>query len=186
VHSSKKTSYAVTVHDIAFRPGEMREHAFGVVSGQKLGEGLVAVAPDTVIDLKLRVESIHEGILVSANVDTIASGICGRCVIEIEIPVEVEFQELFAYPSKEPFDYEVHDDHVNLEPLVRDAVVLALPFQPVCQTDCRGLDPETGDRLADKPEYEPRELVDPRWSALAGFQSASHFGDGSGPGVTQS
>ena len=184
MHSFKLTPYTVNVHDIAFRPGETRERQIACDSGQTLGEGLVAVAPDTPVALNVRLESIHDGILVCASVDTSASGVCGRCLIDIEIPVEVEFQELFAYPSKEPFDYEVNHDHVNLEPVVRDAVVLALPFQPVCQHDCRGLNPETGERLADTPENEPRGLIDPRWSALAGFQSAAHLSDGSDPAAS--
>jgi uncharacterized metal-binding protein YceD (DUF177 family) len=54
--------------------------------------------------------------------------------------VEVEFQELFGYPGTEAIDFEVQDDHVDLETLVRDAIVLSLPFQPVCQPDCPGLD----------------------------------------------
>jgi uncharacterized protein len=86
------------------------------------------------------------------------------------LPVQVEFQELFAYSQDEAFDFEVQDDHVDLEPLIRDAVVLSLPFQPVCQPDCPGLDPETGERLASLPEIEATETVDPRWAALAGFQ----------------
>jgi len=73
----------------------------------------------------------------------------------------------------EAFDYQVQDDHVDLEPVVRDAVVLSLPFQPVCRPDCPGLDPETGERVDDIPDYQPREIVDPRWSALAGFQAES-------------
>jgi uncharacterized protein len=58
---------------------------------------------------------------------------------------------------------------VDLEPVVRDAVVLALPFQPVCRPDCPGLDPETGEKLVHQPEQPAREVLDPRWAALEGF-----------------
>ncbi|HEY0246884.1 MAG TPA: DUF177 domain-containing protein, partial [Gryllotalpicola sp.] len=64
------------------------------------------------------------------------------------------------------------DDHVDLEPLVRDSVVLSLPFQPVCRPDCPGLDPETGERLADHPDRKPREITDARWAALADFRAS--------------
>jgi uncharacterized protein len=50
-------------------------------------------------------------------------------------------------------------------------VVLSLPFQPVCREDCPGLDPETGEKLADNPDRKPREVLDPRWSALEGLRS---------------
>ncbi|WP_374758247.1 DUF177 domain-containing protein [Leifsonia sp. LS1] len=154
------------------RPGAMREQELAIPVREKLGEGLISVPEGAMLDLDLRLESVHEGILVSAVASTTATGVCGRCLIDIEGPVEVDFQELFAYPSGEAFDYEVHDDHVDLEPLIRDAVVLALPFQPVCRPDCPGLDPETGERLADVPDREPTQTVDPRWSALAGFQAS--------------
>jgi uncharacterized protein len=46
------------------------------------------------------------------------------------------------------------------------AVVLALPFQPVCQDDCPGLCTECGARLADDPDHRHEAAVDPRWAAL--------------------
>jgi uncharacterized protein len=69
----------------------------------------------------------------------------------------------------EATDFEVQDDHVDLETLVRDATVLALPFQPVCQPDCPGLDPATGERLAVSTGSEQREPLDIRWAALDQF-----------------
>ncbi|MFF1877395.1 YceD family protein [Leifsonia sp. NPDC058230] len=152
----------------------MRESRISLPVDEKLGEGLVSVPVGATIDLDLRLESMHEGVLVSAEADSIAVGVCGRCLIDIEQPVQVDFQELFAYSSDEAFDYEVHDDHVDLEPLIRDAVVLALPFQPVCRPDCPGLDPETGERLAEMPDRKPQENTDSRWSALAAFQASDN------------
>ena len=150
----------------------MREESLVISAPEKLGEGLLSVDTGTTIDLDVRLESVHEGILVSGDVSTVATGVCGRCLIDIAESVQVDFQELFAYSSGEAFDFEVHDDHVDLEPLVRDAVVLSLPFQPVCRPDCPGLDPETGERLADLPDREPTETIDPRWSALAQFPAS--------------
>ncbi|TAJ48963.1 MAG: DUF177 domain-containing protein [Herbiconiux sp.] len=147
----------------------MREHSLAIVTKDKLGEGLVAVQAGAELDLDLRLESVHEGVLVSAELSAEASGVCGRCLRDIIQPVEVEFQEIFAYSSDEAFDYEVHDDHVDLEPLIRDTVVLSLPFQPVCTPDCPGLDPVTGERLADQPVQRVPDVIDPRWSALAGL-----------------
>ena len=57
-------------------------------------------------------------------------------------------------------------DLVDLEPLLRDAVVLALPFQPLCRDDCPGLCVECGARLADDPEHRHDAAVDPGWAAL--------------------
>ncbi|MEO6825774.1 MAG: DUF177 domain-containing protein [Microbacteriaceae bacterium] len=154
------------------RPGQMREETLVIPVTERMGEGLVAVQPGSTVCAELRLESVHEGILVSAEVSATASGVCGRCLKDVELPLQVDFQELFAYSSDEAFDYEVHEDHVDLEPLIRDAVVLALPFQPVCRPDCPGLDPETGQRLEDHPDREPQQDADPRWSALKGFQTS--------------
>lgn len=170
--SKKRTPFTLNVYDLVHRPGEMREDDIQVSAVEKLGEGLVSVPAGQRIDLSVRLESVHEGILVSGDVSTRLSGICGRCLIEIDQPVKVDFQELFAYSSDEASDYEVHDDHVDLEPLVRDAVVLSLPFQPVCRPDCLGLDPKTGNRLADMPDSEPQPNIDPRWSVLEGFRAS--------------
>ncbi|WP_100344411.1 YceD family protein [Compostimonas suwonensis] len=161
----------------------MREVDFDIANPEKLGEGLVAVETGESIHGELRLESIHEGILVSASLETTAVGVCGRCLRDIDLPVEVEFQELFAYSSEEAYDYEVHDDHVDLEPLIRDAVVLSLPFQPVCQPDCPGLDPETGERLAEAPAPDSFESTDPRWAALAGFTASDDDSAGQQPGA---
>jgi uncharacterized protein len=168
----RTTPYTVNVYDIIHRPGEMREQRIQLPVGEKMGEGLVSVPAGATIDLDLRLESMHEGILVTAEAESTAVGVCGRCLTDIEQPVKVDIQELFAYSSDEAFDFEVHDDHVDLEPLIRDAVVLSLPFQPVCRPDCPGLDPESGERLADVPDREATGTVDPRWSALAAFQAS--------------
>ena len=98
--------------------------------------------------------------------DTEYTGICGRCLRDIAEVLKVEFQELFTYPRDEATDFEVQDDHVDLETLVRDAAVLALPFQPVCQPDCPGLDPATGERRTENTGSEQSMPADSRWAAL--------------------
>jgi len=156
------------------RPGEMRERAFEFDSPERLGEGVVAVQVGENIALDVRMEGLHDGILVTAEVETTAVGECVRCLDPVSLPIEVEIQELFAYSPDEAFDFAVHDDYVDLEPVVRDAVVLALPFQPVCRPDCPGLDPETGQKLADDPDRAPREVLDPRWAALQDFTNETN------------
>lgn len=161
--------FLLPVRDIVRRPGEMREHELDIPAPEKWGEGLVSIAADEPLEIDVRLESVHEGILVSGTVDTTATGVCGRCLTDIDEPVEVEFQELFAYPGDEANDFDVQDDHVDLENLVRDAIVLSLPFQPVCQPDCLGLDPDTGEKLTERAGDEEQTPVDARWAALQQF-----------------
>lgn len=172
--------FVLPVRDIIHHPGEMREFRIDAPAPAKWGEGLVSVAEGEVIDLDVRIESVHEGILASGTVDSEYTGVCGRCLTDIAEPVEVEFQELFAYPGEEETDFEVQDDHVDLETLVREAVVLSLPFQPVCQPDCPGLDPVTGERLTENARTEQSATLDPRWAALQDF-TTSHDDDSPRP-----
>jgi uncharacterized protein len=174
VHA-RTSPYSVLVRDLIHRPGEQRETSLDLTVPEKLGEGVAHVNPGTPLHIDLRLEGLHDGILVTAEVDTQAAAQCVRCLDDLTLDVRVEFQELFAYSVDEAFDYTVQDDHVDLEPVVRDAVVLSLPFQPVCRPDCPGLDPETGERLEDGSA--PREVIDPRWAALESFQTASDDSD---------
>ena len=82
------------------------------------------------------------------------------------IPVEVDFQELFAYSLTNEDDFVVDDEQIDLEQVIRDAVVLSLPFQPVCRKNCLGLCPDCGVKLAENPHHVHETAADPRWSAL--------------------
>ncbi len=171
-----KTPYTVDVYDLMHRPGEMRDRSIDIVVPEEFGNAMIGMKAGSELRVELRMESLHDGILVSADIDGTATGECGRCLIDIEQAVQVEIQELFAYSSDEAFEYEVHEDTIDLEPVIRDAVVLSLPFQPVCQEDCLGLCPQCGVRLLDNPGHEHENPVDPRWAALgslAAFDSTT-------------
>ena len=169
--SASTTPLNVPVFDLMHRPGEMREREIDATATEGFGNAVIGVKKGAAIHVDARLESLHDGILVTAIADAFVEGECTRCLDPIADTLRVDIAELFAYSFDEAFDYMVVDDHVDLEPLVRDAVVLALPFQPVCRPDCPGLDPETGEKLADDPDRKPAERVDPRWAALAEFQA---------------
>lgn len=161
--------FVLPVRDIVRAPGEMREFELRVPAPEKWGEGLAFVRAGEEVEVDVRLESVHEGILVTAEIATTYDGQCSRCLVDLTHPLEVEFQELFGYSGDEATDFEVQDDHVDLETPVRDAIVLSLPFQPVCQPDCPGLDPSTGERLTGAPV--PETQIDPRWNALAALSA---------------
>jgi len=145
-----ESPYVFGVRDLIHKPGEERTFERDLVVPDQLGAGVAVVAAGEPLELDVRLESVHEGILASADVSTVARGQCVRCLIDVELPVQVDFQELFAYSLEDAYDFEVRDDTVDLEEPLRDAVVLSLPFQLLCEPDCPGLDPETGERLADR------------------------------------
>jgi uncharacterized protein len=137
-----------------------------------LGIEVLGVAEGSPVELDLRLEAVMEGVLVTGSARAGLEGECARCLEPISDEVEVRFQELFVYddqdvdPDEELEVSTLQGDLVDLEPLLRDAVVLALPFQPLCQDDCPGLCPECGARLADDPDHAHDAPVDPRWAAL--------------------
>ncbi|WP_413319395.1 YceD family protein [Agrococcus sp. 1P02AA] len=161
--------FVISVRDIVRRPGEMREVITTAPFGEKVGEGLAAVLPDQPVDLVLRLESVHEGILATGTAGVTALATCARCLTEFDLDLDVDFLELFTYDGASESDYLVVDESVDMLSVVRDAVVLALPFQPVDRPDCSGLDPETGERLEPGTDHVPAETIDPRWAALQGF-----------------
>ena len=159
------------------RPGSMDQLQRTVEAPADLGTDVIAVPQGTPIELDLRFESVVEGVLVTGSAKATATGACVRCLDPVDIPVDVTFQELFAYAERtahhrevaseddEADEHHLEGDLLDLEPVLRDAVVPALPFQPVCREDCPGLCSECGARLADDPDHQ-HEVIDPRWSAL--------------------
>lgn len=147
-------------------PGEMREHTLDVLAPEQYGEAVAVVPEGTPMTIEVRLEGLHEGILVTCEVATNAHAECVRCLDEFSLPVRVDFQELFTYSSSEADSYTVVDDSVMLESIIRDAVVLDLPFQPVCKPDCYGLDPTTGEKLTSESAKTRGQDIDPRWLEL--------------------
>jgi uncharacterized protein len=179
----------INTRDLTRRPGTMQEISRRVEAPETIGTDIIAIPKGSPLELDIRLESVVEGILVSGSVRATATGACVRCLEPATYPVDVSFQELFAYadraahhhevaPGSDDEDevYELVGDLVDLEPVLRDAVVPSLPFQPVDRDDCPGLCSECGARLADDPDHH-HDTIDPRWASLAGLLDG---GDGSG------
>jgi uncharacterized protein len=158
--------------ELGRRPGSQREVSRTVPAPADLGIEVLGVPEGSQVDLDLRLEAVVEGVLVTGTARAELEGECVRCLAPLSDEVEVRFQELFVYDDRhvdpnEEFEVStLQDDLVDLEPQLRDAVVLALPFQPLCQDDCPGLCPDCGARLADDPDHGHDAPVDPRWAAL--------------------
>ena len=161
--------------ELGRRPGSQREVTQTVQAPPDLGIEVLHVPEGAPVELDLRLEAVMEGVLVTGTASAELAGECARCLEPIDDEVDVRFQELFVYDDQ---DYSSEDDEVSkleddlldLEPLLRDAVVLALPFQPLCEDDCPGLCPECGARLKDDPDHAHEEPIDPRWAGLAALQ----------------
>jgi uncharacterized protein len=170
--------------ELGRRPGSMRAVQRTVPAPGGLGlVDLIGVPPGADLELDLRLESVVEGVLVSGEVSGPLVGECGRCLEPVSDRLAVQLQELYVYDGKHtdrrdlPADEADDEDEVShmvgdlldLEPALRDAVVLALPLTPLCDPDCAGLCAGCGERLDDLPEDHTHEAADPRWGALAGL-----------------
>ena len=164
-------SFLVPVHEIMKRPGQMRELELDIELEEPMGTAVVAVPKGENVEIDLRLESVHEGILATGDVFCEAHTECSRCLDEMKLEVEVDFQELFAYSVQSDDELTVDGEHIDLMQVVTDSVVLSLPFQPVCSKNCLGLCMECGFRLAQDPDHRHESVVDPRFSALEGFLS---------------
>ena len=166
---STASPYVIPVHDIMHKAGAMREFKLDIEVPSALGDAIVTVSEGTELDLDLRLESVHEGILATGEVFVDAEGECSRCLDPLIVPIEVDFQELFAYSLTNEDEHVVEDEQINLEQIIRDAVVLNLPFHPLCSTDCLGLCPDCGVKMADNPHHVHEAPTDSRWNALQSF-----------------
>lgn len=172
-HRPDSSPYRFLVRDIARRPGAQRTVSETFPAPAVLGTAMVGVPEGAEIKLDASLESVSEGIWVSGRVTAKAVGECGRCLDEVRLDVAAKVQGLFMLDDPQADDedgesedvFEFDGENVDLEEVVRDAVVLQLPFTPLCRPDCPGLCDQCGARLADDPDHA-HEVIDPRWSAL--------------------
>ena len=156
------------------RPGSMKQYHLSAPVDVPMGIEVLAVPTGAEIAIDVRLESVAEGVLVSGVATGTAVGECARCLVDIEVPVSADLRELYAYPDSTTAattdDDEIPrlvDDLIDLEPLVRDEIVLTMPLAPLCRPDCRGLCAECGERFDDLEPGHSHEILDPRWADLA-------------------
>jgi uncharacterized protein len=179
-----RSGLVLDTHELGRRAGAMKVVRASVEAPADLGVSVIGVPLGSPIELDLRLESVVEGVLVSGSATVEVRGECVRCLGEISDELEVDIQELYVYPGVEPDDdlaSRVEGDLIDVEPLLRDEVVLDLPFQPLCRDDCLGLCVECGANLNENPDHRHAARLDARWDALRGLEG----GDGESYDVLQ-
>lgn len=157
---------SVDVSDLLRHPGKSETFAFRhAFTG--LAVPLASVEEGSELDFDLRLDALVDGIEVTGRVSGTVTLECRRCLVRFGERFEVQLDELYLYPGRAGgAAYEIVDEHIDLEPVVRDEVVLALPLNPLCREDCRGLCPACG---ADRNEADCGHAVgriDVRWGPL--------------------
>jgi uncharacterized protein len=112
---------------------------------------------------------------------------CGRCVNRVEVAIDEDIAVTFL-PGDQLPDNEAEDDDdlpaeddvdlypyegeaIDLAPLLRERVIMALPFSPLCAEDCKGLCSVCGADLNAAECGCDRSVIDPRLAALKNIKA---------------
>jgi uncharacterized protein len=158
--------FRVDVADLRRHPGERRPPQLDRTFDD-IRVGDVEVPTDAPVSVDVVVESVQGGVEVTGRATGTWRGPCRRCLDPVEGGLDVSIHELFCDAAVEGETYPIEHDTIDLAPMARDALLLALPLAPLCREDCPGPDPEAfpvGTPPEDDPDGEPPR--DPRWAAL--------------------
>lgn len=133
-----------------------------------------AVPEEASIAVDVVLESLPDGLTVRGTVRAPWQGECRRCLRAVSADIVVGVAEVFDARPVEGETYPIDGDHVDLEPMVRDAVLLALPMAPLCDEACPGPAPElfpvdARDNPAEQADGGPTP-ADARWAVLDGLR----------------
>jgi len=165
-----RSPLVLDVRELGRRAGAMMTFDRQALAPVELSNPMIGIPVGSDLALDLMAESVVEGVWISGDIAATAQGSCSRCLEPVSTPLVVDIAELFRYAD---LDNEVDDDEIptfehdliDLEPTLRDAVVLALPLAPVCGEDCLGLCSQCGFELKNDPNHQ-HDQTDPRWAAL--------------------
>jgi uncharacterized protein len=124
------------------------------------------VPPAADVELEVVLEAVEGAVVVAGTARAPWRGECRRCLRPVEGEVATTVDELFVTDPVDGETYPISGDHIDLEPMAREAVVLGLPLAPLCRPDCKGLCPTCGADLNQGPCGCPPATADPRWAAL--------------------
>ena len=165
----------VAVTDLVGRPGATRPLRTTVERDDIVDLGVADEALVGPIEVDAELDSVVEGILVRGRLAFGFVQPCARCLTDVRTDLGIEVAELFVDPARSDEEveegYELDADAIDIEALVRDTVVTAIPVRVLCREDCRGLCPVCGaDRNEQDCGHEAEVIPDRRWSALGSVQ----------------
>ncbi|MBM3698573.1 MAG: DUF177 domain-containing protein [Actinobacteria bacterium] len=187
-----RSIYLFNTHDLPHRAGEMREYQLDLRVPEAVGVELLSVKRDEIIEVDLRVQSVDEGVLATGRVVATATGECTRCLAPISWPIDENFTELYYYElsssrstnkrgakskidkdadldlDEDDLSFMVGDD-IDLEPAIRDAVILNLAVNPLCNEDCPGVAQKQGENWQYLSADQDQTPIDERWAGLKDF-----------------
>lgn len=119
-----------------------------------------------VVVVRVRLEAASEGIVVGGTAAAAWHDQCRRCLAPVGETLTVVLEELFVHESSDPEAWRIVESQIDLAPMVREAILLALPSAPLCRPDCPGLCATCGADRSEGPCRCRPEAGDDRWGAL--------------------
>lgn len=168
--------FVVDVRALIGKPGAYQRLSLTEPAGDGIGTATVTVAPEQPVTVDVMLESVREGILVTGRARSVGQAECSRCLDPVEIDLDAELQDLYAWTADEAEVDELGErgphltgELLDLRPAVRDDLMLEMPIAPLCSADCPGLCAQCGAKLAENPQHA-HETTDPRWAALSALK----------------
>lgn len=121
---------------------------------------------ETEIHIALQLESINGGIIAQGTVTGQSHLLCGRCLRDIDYANVASIDEMYQRVPDNPDAYPIEGESLDLQPMVREMVLLSLPDTPLCKVDCPGLCPQCGADLQSAPCSCQTQRLDERWAIL--------------------
>jgi uncharacterized protein len=100
-----------------------------------------------------KISRTPQGLLVQAKFQAEIDAECVRCLTEFAHPLGIDFNELYAFTPRSVSESGLilpEDAHIDLEPLVREYLLIEIPISPLCKLDCKGLCPVCGEDLNER------------------------------------
>jgi uncharacterized protein len=132
----------------------------------------ISLSPDLrVKDLngKVRVSRAPQGLLVQVKMNGKTESECVRCLEPFELPLEIEFMDLYAFSPNTASENGLvlpENSIIDLGPVIRDEMLLAVPINPICRPDCLGLCLHCGENKNFVTCNHDEEDIDPRLDTL--------------------
>lgn len=158
------TPLIVNVVELMRRPGNTKDVDVSVAAADLVFDDGRMTASD--VDVHLHLEALSNGISVHGTAGAEWQGECRRCLAPLVRRMTVEVDELYQAVPDAPDAYAIENDQINLLPMVRENLLLAIPLGPLCADDCPGFCPQCGTDLKAGPCGCSRPTGDDRWAAL--------------------
>ncbi|MBM3119024.1 MAG: DUF177 domain-containing protein [Chloroflexi bacterium] len=144
-----------------------------------------SIGADNISSVKgnLTLTRTKSGIMVNGEMTATVTGICSRCLKQIDYKIDYTLTEEFSssmdtskdqYLPGEPDRPTIDDSHVlDLSEVIRQYAVLTMPVKPLCNSDCAGICPSCGHDLNQGHCKCPPQAPDQRWAKLVRLRKES-------------